>query len=156
VRLALRCVIFLYLLSVIIKDSRLDLDLFSSLYSSFFGLFSDEEVRGQTHRVTGPFPGESSYFITIQSKKFSKENVFIGISRLPPGPEMDDFFIRKRSTSTKTLCQYYHLTNFALSVNQEDADATTETATVASKHSWDSLAYFSAEPSVTPEPGYVE
>ena len=32
----------------------------------------------------------------------------------------------------------------------------TEAAIVASKHSWDTLAYFSAEHSVTPEPGYVE
>ena len=32
----------------------------------------------------------------------------------------------------------------------------TEAAIVASKHYWDTLAYFSAEHSVTPEPGYVE
>ena len=66
------------------------------------------------------------------------------------------FAVRKKSSTTTTSCQCYHLTNFALSVEREDAEATTEAATVASKHSWDTLAYFSAEPSVTPEPGYVE
>merc|ERR1719430_2121273 len=67
------------------------------------------------------------------------------------------YIIKKESTATTTACQCYHLTNFALSVEEEeDIPETTENTNDANKQSWDTFAYFSAEPSVTPGPEYLE
>jgi len=70
------------------------------------------------------------------------------------------YTIKNSSTASSTACQCFHLTNFALTVEQEEPPATEENipeaTTVASKVSWDISAYYSADPSVTPGPEYLE
>jgi len=69
------------------------------------------------------------------------------------------YTIRKKSTSTVTACQCYHLTNFAIAVelDNDTADPEPEISTSPAPSSspsprlvsWEYLQYFSARPSVT-------
>lgn len=67
------------------------------------------------------------------------------------------YTIRKRSSSTTTACQCYHLTNFAIAVELEQDNDISEQALVVTSPpsssprlvSWEYLQYFSAQPSVT-------